>query len=103
MTDRARRPLFPNPFYVLLLVASTLFVVTILGYLVMPAVLAQANDPKREMDGPAGVVRLLAAFDRRAPLILAVECGVMIVAGVLAMATDRWFAPNPPGKKPWGP
>src|SRR5690606_21921947 len=40
MPSRARR--FPNPFYVLLLVVSTAFVVTIFAYLIAPTVLDQA-------------------------------------------------------------
>jgi hypothetical protein len=93
MAERPARRLFPNPFYVLLLAASVLFVLTILGYLAVPSVLAQANEPERVT---AGAVRLLDAFNRRAPMILAVECGVMIASGLLAMATDRWFgAPKP--------
>jgi hypothetical protein len=96
MAERPVKRLFPNPFYVLLLVASTLFVLTILGYLAVPSVLAQANEPGRDTAGSPGAVRLLDAFNRGAPMILAVECGVMIVSGLLAMATDRWFgAPKP--------
>ncbi len=88
MTDRPRKRLFPNPFYVLLLAASTLFVLTALGYLISPTVQEQA--------GPG---RALAAWlDRRGPLALGSEVAVMIASGLLAMATDRWFPARPEPK-----
>ena len=92
MTDRSRKKLFPNPFYVLLLAASTLFVLTALGYLISPTVQEQAG-PRRGQ-GPA----LAAWLDRRGPLALGVEVALMIASGLLAMATDRWFPARPEPK-----
>ena len=96
MPERPARPLFPNPFYFLLMAASTIFVVTALAYLASPLV-----------QGPAGEGRgresIAAWFDRRAPLALGIEFAVMLVTGALAMATDRWLGPDSAGKKPWGP
>src|SRR4051794_32114421 len=57
MTDRSQKKLFPNPFYVVLLVSSTLFVLTALGYLVSPT----AGGPGQD-GGPAALARWL---DRR--------------------------------------
>jgi hypothetical protein len=95
MTQRPR----PNPFYVLLLVASGLFVVTIMAYLVSPLVgePAAGGAAARPVRGPA------AWIDRTAPTALGVEIAVMIATGLLAMATDRWFAPPPQRPKPPGP
>jgi hypothetical protein len=80
---RPQRPgkrLFPNPFYVVLLVASTLFVVTALAYLVAPG---------------AGRAGLAGWVERHGPGALGVEFGLMLGAGLLAMATDRWFTETP--------
>ena len=93
MADRPRKPLFPNPFYVLLLVSSTAFVVTALAYFVSPNVeqKARAGGP----DAPDAGSRALAAwFDRRGAQALGAEFAVMFASGLLAMATDRWFAPD---------
>ncbi len=38
--------------------------------------------------------------DRNAPWVLAVEFVIMLVTGVVAMLTDRWFSPR---KKPQSP
>jgi hypothetical protein len=82
-----------NPFYLVLLIASTLFVITSLGYYVAPFVL----DPGQV--GQVGRVpqvswsRALAAWlDRNGPLVLGIEFVVMLVTGILAMVTDDWFA-----------
>jgi hypothetical protein len=83
-----KNPVFANPFYLGLLVASTLFVVTVLGYLVAPSVL--------NSEGPAPRGETSRAFatwlDRHGPLILGIEFVVMLVTGVLAMVTDDWFS-----------
>jgi hypothetical protein len=86
MPPRPVKPLFPNPFYVLVLVASTLFVVTALAYLISPLVSGTA---------PAGRETIAAWFDRHAPLALGVEFAVMLGAGALAMTTDQWFPAKP--------
>ena len=86
-----RREVFSNPFFVVLMLASVVFLVTILGYLVSPYILVP--DPARPQPG-ANSVRLAEWFDRRGPLALAIEFAVMLVAGVLAMATDPWFSPS---------
>jgi hypothetical protein len=88
-----------NPFYVLLLVASVAFTVTAFGYLIGPTIHRQALESPRGGPGPGS--RALADWlDRRGPTALAVELGVMMVAGCAAMATDRWFAPAPGRKSP---
>jgi membrane protein DedA with SNARE-associated domain len=84
----------PNPFYVLLLVVSTAFAATTLGYLVGPFVERQALE--RPAIGPSPGSRALAAwFERHGPTALAVEFAVMLASGVLAMATDHIFSPAP--------
>jgi hypothetical protein len=90
--------LFPNPFYVLLLAASVLFVLTTFGYLVAPLVHVQAGAAGADARGPA------AWLDRNAPTALGAEFAVMLAAGLLAMATDRWFPakPAPTRKDPPG-
>ncbi len=84
MSDRSQKKLFPNPFYVLLLGASTLFVLTAFGYLIVPGL---------QVEG--GRSPLATWFDRRGPLALGVEVVLMIASGLLAMATDRWFPARP--------
>ena len=90
MTDRPAKALFPNPFYVLLLLASVLFVATTFGYLVSPSF-----RPPAGRDGAAP--SLAAWLDRNGPLALGCEVAAMILSGLLAMATDRWF-PAEPGR-----
>ncbi len=99
MTDRLAKKLFPNPFYVLLLIASTCFIVTVLAYLIVPTVLTQDVEREAGKGGTAGALRWLEAFDRNAPMALAVQCVVMVGSGFLAMATDRWFARTDARKK----
>ena len=92
MSDPARRrEVFSNPFFVILLVTSALFLLTTFGYLVSPYVLVP--DPARPRPGPNSVA-LADWFDRRGPLTLGVEFVVMLLAGVLAMLTDPWFSPK---------
>jgi hypothetical protein len=87
MSEPTVKKLFPNPFYVLLLVASSLFVFTVFGYLVSPTVQQQGAAP-----GPGqAVARWL---DRQGPLALGIEFAVMLVSALLAMATDRWYSPR---------
>ncbi len=89
----------PNPFYVLLMVVSTLFVVTALGYLVGPYVEIRAKSNPLAASNTAS--RALAGwFDRKGVWALMIEFGIMLVLGVLAMATDRHFQPPSPPKPP---
>jgi hypothetical protein len=82
----------PNPFYVLLLAASIVFVVTCFAYLISPTVLEQARNQR----GAATPSQRFAAWlDRNGPVVLGVEFLVMLVAGGLAMGTDRWFPEKP--------
>jgi hypothetical protein len=86
--ERSPKKLFPNPFYVLLLLASSLFVLTTLGYLIGPSIQGQAGHGP----GPGrGSIALAVWLDRRGPWALGVEVVMMIASGLLAMATDRWF------------
>jgi len=99
MSDRPRKALFPNPFYVLLLVSSTVFTVTVLAYLISPNIQQRALDhPGAGRPGP-GSLALAAWLDRKGPIVLAIEFLVMFASGILAMATDRWF-PSRPARQP---
>jgi hypothetical protein len=91
-----RREIFANPFFEILLVTSTMFVLTVLGYLVSPYVLAP--NPARRPPG-AGSLALAAWFDRNGPLVLGMEFVVMLLAGILAMVTDPWFSPRSRSRK----
>ena len=88
-----KKNVFANPFYVGLMIVSTLFVVTALGYLVSPYVL----EPGRRPPG-APSHELAAWLDRHGPLVLGVEFAVMLVTGVLAMLTDDWFSGSAGGR-----
>jgi hypothetical protein len=90
MTDPSRRrEVFSNPFFVVLLGTSVVFVLTILAYLVSPAILVP--DPARPRPGPNSVA-LATWFDRNGPFALGVEIVIMLLSGVLAMVTDPWFS-----------
>ncbi len=93
MSGRSRKnPVLANPFYVILMVVGTLFVITALGYLVVPYVLEGGPVPElgRVPQGPAS--RAFAAWlDRHAPFILGLEFVVMLISGVVAMITEDWF------------
>jgi hypothetical protein len=102
--DRPHRALSPNPFYALLLVASTVFTVTVFAYLIGPSIEQRALDRAQgkagagaEKPGPRSLA-LAAWLDRNGPRVLAIEIGVMVVSGLLAMATDRWFAGRAKGR-----
>lgn len=99
VAQHPRKPLFPNPFYVVLLLVSTAFVVTALGYFVSPMVAQKALNPVD--DGPSPHSLALAAWlDRNGPLVLAIEIGLMFLFALLAMATDHWFSPKPSRRRP---
>jgi hypothetical protein len=100
--ERRRKPLFPNPFYLALLVASVVFTVTVFAYLIGPSLAQRVHDhPEAGRPGP-GSVALAAWLDRSGPTALAVEFAVMFVTAVLAMATDRWFTAAPASSRPPG-
>ncbi len=83
-----KNPVLANPFFVALMVVSTLFVVTALGYLVAPYALQ-----REAAAGRGGPSRAVAGWlDRQGPLLLGVEFAVMLIAGVAAMLTDDWFS-----------
>lgn len=79
----------PNVFYVALVVASTVFTLTVFVYLIGPFAVrrAQANAAADN----SGSMALISWFDRNGPNALAIEFVVMLVSAVLAMLTDHWF------------
>jgi hypothetical protein len=88
----SRKPLYPNPFYVLLVVVSAAFVVTTFGWLIAPMVQRKAHilAPGARPPG-AGSLALAAWFDRWSVTALAIELVLIVASGFLAMASDRWF------------
>ena len=96
MPPDPRKVVFPNPFYIVVLVVGTLFVITCLGYLAGPAALADASRSAAGGRGPTGGPKLALWLERRGPLLLGVEFLIMLLAGLLAMATDHWFSDKPP-------
>jgi hypothetical protein len=74
-----------NPFYMLLLAASVLFVATALGYGVVPVLeemAARAGEP-----APPSPFR--EALRANGPVWLLYQLGAMIVFGLLSMGLDR--------------
>ncbi len=94
---RRKREIFANPFFAILLLASVVFVFTVLGYLSSAWIL----DPKP--GGPPQSARSIAVaewLDRNAPLLLGGEFVVMLATGVLAMVFDPWFSARAKPKAP---
>jgi hypothetical protein len=98
MTTRPRkREVFANPFFNVMMATSVVFVLTVLAYLVSPSVIEPAAG------GPAQAKSSVAFalwLDRNAPLALAVEFVIMLVTGVVAMATDPFFTTRSRSKPP---
>jgi hypothetical protein len=92
-----KREVFANPFFVVLMAASVVFVLTVLAYLISPAVLEAG--PAKPPSSPRSLA-MAAWIDRNAPWVLAVELAIMLVTGTVAMVTDPWFSsrskPKPP-------
>ncbi len=94
----------PNPFFVLLLLSSTAFAVTAwVGY--VGPLLAQAPARPGAAEPGADPQALADWFNRRGTTALAIEFAVMFATAILAMATDRHFAPKatPRGPGPDAP
>ena len=92
-----KREVFANPFFVVLMAASVVFVLTVLAYLISPAVLEAG--PGKPPPSP-GSLAMAVWVDRNAPWVLAVEFAIMLLTGVLAMVTDPWFSPRSKPKPP---
>jgi len=80
-----KNPFFTNPFFMVLLVASIVFIVSALGYLMCPYVLEKAAAETSSR-------RFAAWLDARGPLIMSIEFVVMLASAITAMATDDWFS-----------
>jgi hypothetical protein len=91
MAAPARKPLYPNPFYVLVVLAGVAFVVTAMGWLVAPMIQQKARNPGGGAAPGAGSLAVAAWFDRWSPTAITIELVVLIVSGGLAMLADRWF------------
>lgn len=86
-----KKPLCPNPFYVLVVLSGLAFVVTAMGWLVAPMIQEKARNAAGGAGPGAGSLAMAAWFDRWSVTALTVELVVMFVAGGLAMVADRWF------------
>ena len=94
---RRKREIFANPFFAILLLASVVFVFTVLGYLSSAWIL----DPKPGGTPPsARSIAVAEWLDRNAPLLLGGEFVVMLATGVLAMVLDPWFSARAKPKAP---
>ena|SRR5581483_8094103 len=93
MDSRSSRRGRPNPFYVLLMLVSTAFVVTALAYYIGPEVVRRAQAEAKPGEAPR-VPALVAWLDRKAPTALAIEFAGMVVLGLLAMAAEQWLWPR---------
>jgi hypothetical protein len=94
---RRKREIFANPFFAILLVASLVFVLTVLAYLSSAGLLD--SEPAGPPQGPQSIA-FSKWLDRNAPLALGVELLVMLLAGVLAMLLDPWFSARSKAKPP---
>lgn len=104
MAARSTRSASPNPFYVLLLVVSTAFVLSVLAYLIAPAVKQQAAEPAAGTQAPsAGSVALASWIEANAPRLIAVELGLMIVTGLLAILLEQFVSRRRGGSSPAQP
>ncbi len=88
-TPDAKREVFANPFFVVLMVASVVFVLTVLAYLISPAVLEP--DPAQPPPGPSARWRWPRGSTATPPGLWPSNSSIMLVTGVLAMVTDPWF------------
>jgi hypothetical protein len=75
-----------NPFYLLLLLASCVFVVTALAYAIVPVLEQKAREVGQ--NPPPSPFRDTLRTDGWKWLL--VEVAVMIVFGLLSMGLDRW-------------
>ena len=75
-----------NPFYLLLLIASCVFIVTALAYAVVPVLEQKARDMGQ--DPPPSPFRDSLRVDGWKWLL--VEVAVMVVCGLLSMGLDRY-------------
>ena len=90
--DEKRKPLYPNPCYILLVLVSSAFVLTTLGWLIAPMIQQKALHPAPGSTPPgAGSLALAAWFDRWSVTALTIELVLIVGSGILAMAIDRWF------------
>ncbi|WZO96045.1 hypothetical protein EP7_003018 [Isosphaeraceae bacterium EP7] len=99
MPPNPRKIIFPNPFYVVLLIASTLFTLTVFAYLIGPSVARQALEKGPGGGGPGPTSKAVTAWlDRNGPYLLAAEFALMLVSALLAMGFDHRFPEKPGGK-----
>ena len=94
---RRKREIFANPFFAILLLASVVFVLTVLAYLASASVLASEPGAAQQS---ASSIAFGQWLDRNARFVLAGEVAVMFAASVLAMLLDPWFSARSKTKPP---
>ena len=82
------RPRSINPFYVVLLVVSVIFVITVCGYTVL-TFRATSREVAVQLDSVHG---LLSFLDRYGVSLMLCEVAVLGVATVAAIMTDQFWA-----------
>ncbi len=90
MAPEAKKKLFPNPFYLALVVVSTVFVMTALAYWIGPLFEQARIDHPDARVAPTSLA-LLEWMDRRGPVVLGVEFALMALLAFVAMAADDLF------------
>ncbi len=86
MTE-SRKPLYPNPFYVVLVFSSTALAITMFAWLVVPYIQERAAQGK----GGAGSLALANWIDRNSVWLLTIELALIVISGIMAMVSDQWF------------
>ncbi len=90
MPPNPRKVVFPNPFYVFLIIVSSVFLITVLAYLMGPYIQQQMIN--RPDAGPSPASRSLTLWlETHGPKALGVEFILMFVAAFLAMGFDHKF------------
>jgi hypothetical protein len=92
-----KREVFANPFFVVMMAATVVFVITVFAYLISPTVLEAVPGKPQPSERSLAIA---VWIDQNAPWVLAVEFAIMFVTGVVAMVVDPWFTPRPKPKPP---
>lgn len=102
MAAATQKKLFPNPFYLALVIVSTIFVMTALGYWIVPMLEQARADHPEARTSPASLA-LMNWLDRRGAVLLGIEFAVMTALAFAAMALDDHFDRRKAKSKNAGP
>jgi hypothetical protein len=84
----SKEPRVTNPFYVLLMIAGTLFGLTACAYFVMA--LRMKSPETADLD-PSAPLTLVTFLDRHGVALMLVEVGALAVLTIGAIATDGYW------------